>query len=242
MSVMDMLRRFFKPTPEEKAEKLRRRIVNMYGQTDERRYALTQLHDLGPELAPNRLIERFTCKCENGTVDAEEKEYTKTLLVDIGAASVEPLKDFLRNNDKDFSWPYRTLCELISHQDLVKFLVELLESIGPEYVRDPERKEQLMLELKSFNEEEIKLAILPYLGDDNETIRFVSADTVIAHAHPKGIEALAKRLTEESSQRVITIIASAFRDNSWTIPEEIRESVSEKLPSEFRINAKGVIL
>ena len=242
MSLIDALRRFFKPTPEEKAEKLRKRIINMYGQSDERRYALTQLHDLGPELAPIRLIERFTCKCENGAYDNDEKEYTKTLLVDLGEPAVEPLKNYLRNNDKDFSWPYNTLRELIPHKELVDFLVELLETIGPEYVRDPERKEQLMLNLKSFDEESIKIAILPYLGDDNETIRFVAADTVIAHAHPKGIEALAHRLTEETSQRVMTSIATAFRDNNWVVPEDIRDAVSEKLPQEFRLNAKGIIL
>ena len=242
MSLIDTLRRFFKPTPEEKAEKLRKRIVNMYGHVDDRRYALAQLHDLGPELAPSRLIERFTCKCENGTVDAEEKEYTKDLIVDLGKASVAPLKDFLRTNDKDFSWPYKTLSELVSHDELVEFMVELLNTIGPDYVRFPERKEQMMLVLKSFNEESIKLAILPYLADDDETIRFVAADTVIAHEHPKGIEALTKRMVEESSQRVLTLIATAFRDKGWTIDESMRESVGEHLPAEFRINPKGMII
>ena len=242
MSFLDAIRRFFKPTPEEKAEKLRKRVTQMFGHPEDRQYALQQLHDMGPELAPPRLIERFTCKCENGTIDADEKEMTKNYLVDLGRASVEPLKTFLRENDKDFSWPYRTLTELLSHEELVEFLVELLNSIGPEYVRDPERKEQLMLTLKSFDEEAIKLAILPYLNDDNETIRFVAADTVIAHAHPKGIEELAKRMAEETSQRAVTLIATAFRDNGWVVDESLREQVSQNLPSDFRLNSKGVIL
>ena len=131
MSFFDAIRRFFAPTPAEKAEKLRRRIVNMYGHTEDRKYALGQLHDLGPTLAPKCLIERFTCRCENGTVDADEKAYTKQLLLDLGAPCVEPLKKFLLNNDKDFSWPFRTLSDLISHEELVEFIVELLNSIGP---------------------------------------------------------------------------------------------------------------
>ena len=242
MSFFDAIRRFFNPTPEEKAEKLRRRITNMYGHPDDRRYALQQLFSLDAHLAAPRLIERFTCHCENGTVDADEKELTKNFLVELGEPAIEPLKQFLRNNDKDFSWPYRTLSELVSHDDLVDFLVELLEKIGPDYVRDPERKEQLMLTLKSFSEDRIKLGVLPYLADDNETIRFVTADTVIEHAHPEGIKALSARLAEETSQRVLTLIATAFRDKEWIVDEAYRERVKETLPSEFRLNPKGQIL
>ena len=242
MSFLDAIRRFFKPTPKEKAEKLRKRILNMYGHPDDRRYAIDQLASLGPELAPEPLIERFTVRCENGTVDSDEKQLVKTYLVNLGQASIAPLKKYLLNNDKDFNWPYRTLADLLTHEELVEFIVELLNTIGPEYVRDPERKEQLMLILKSFKEESICKAILPYLGDQNETIRFVTADTVIEQSHPDGIAALAKRLTEESSQRVLTLIATAFRDKEWKVDEDLRSAVSEKLPDGFRINDKGVIL
>lgn len=242
MSVMDAVRRFFKPTPEEKAEKWRKRVVNMYGHPDDRRYAIQQLFEMGPDYAPKRLIERFTCHCENGTVDSEEKQYVSNLLVNLGEPSVQPLKEFLRNNDKDFGWPYRTLRDLISHDELVKFVCELLDSIGPEYVRDPERKEQLMLEVKSFKEECVCKGVLPYLGDDNETIRFVTADTVIEQAHEDGIRALSERLGVETSQRVLDLIATAFRDKNWTVDEAHREAVKEHLPSSFRMNSKGVIL
>ena len=242
MSFFDALRRFFNPTPAEKAEKFRKKVINMYGHPDDRRYAIVELSKLGPELAPKPLIERFTCRCENGTVDADEKQLVKELLCNLGAASIEPLKNFLRHNDKDFNWPYRTLHDLIAHDELVKFLVELLETIGPEYVRDPERKEQLMLVLKSFKEESICKAILPYLGDDNETIRFVTADTVIEQAHEDGIKALSERLTLEESQRILTLIATAFRDKGWAIDPAFRDSVPGNLPSEFRMNDKGIIL
>ena len=242
MSFWDVIRRFFKPTPEEKAEKLRKRIVNMYGHTEDRRYALVQLHDLGPELAPRRLIARFTCHCENGTIDADEKQYTSSLLIDLGRPAVEPLKQFLKHNDKDFNWPYRTLAELVDHEELVGFLVELLNTIGPEYVRDPERKEQLILTVKSFDEDDIAKAVLPYLADDNETIRFVTADTVIAHARPEGIKALSKRLATEESQRILNLIATAFRDKEWRVDPEFKDAVAERIPANFRVNDKGAIL
>lgn len=243
MSFGEALRRFFKPTPEEKAEKLKAKIMNMYGQTADRRYYLEQLAALGPQLAPQNLIMRFTAHCDNGTNDAEEKELTMQLLINLGNASVEPLKKFLRTHDKDFNWPYRTLEQLISHEDLTAFVLELLNTIGPDYVRNPERKEQLMLVVKRFkDEDDIGHAVLPYLNDDNETIRFVAADTVIVHAHDYGIEALAERFATESSQRVLNLISEAFRDNTWIVPEPCREAVASHLPSGMRINDKGLII
>lgn len=242
MSFIDTLRKIFKPTPEEKADKLKAKITNVYGQTADRMYALDQLAALGPELAAPRLILRFTTHCDNGTNDADEKEHTKDLLVALGEASVEPLKNFLRKHDKDFNWPYRTLSELINHAELVKFLVELLDSIGPDYVRNPERKEQLILVIKNFNEDEIGHSVLPYLGDDNETIRFVAAGTVIAHAHDYGIAALAARFADESSQRILNLIAEAFRSNEWIVPDASREAVAAHLPNGMRLNDRGVIV
>ncbi len=242
MSFIDALRRFFKPTPEEKAEKLKAKITDMYGQTADRRYYLEQLYKLGPELAPKRLIMRFTRTCDNSTNDQEEKELTKQLLVALENASIEPLKDFLSKNDKDFNWPYRTLKELISQEEMTQFLVHLLNTIGPEYVRNPERKEQLILVIKSYDNDEIGHAVLPYLKDDNETIRFVAAQTILEQGHDYSIDALADRFDKESSGRVLTLIAEAFRAKEWTIPEEKREAVSNHLPSGMRLNSSGVIV
>ena len=242
MSIKDALRRFFKPTPEEKADKLQAKITNMYGQTADRRYYLDQLASMGPDLAPKRLITRFTVRCDNGTNDADEKEMTKCLLIGLGRASVDPLKDFLRKHDKDFNWPYRTLESLVTRQELTDFVVELLNTIGPDYVRNPERKEQLMLIVKSFHDDAVGKAILPYLGDDNETIRFVAADAVITHGHDYGIEALAKRFGVETSQRVLTLIAESFRDKSWIVPEACRENVKDNLPPGMRMNSAGAIV
>lgn len=242
MSIADTLRRFFKPTPEEKADKLQKRIMNMYGQTADRRYYLGQLFAMGPEYAPTRLILRFTSQCENSTIDEEEKKLTRDLMVDLGEPSVAVLKQFLSTRNQCFNWPYRTLAELISREELIEFLLELLESIGPEYVRDTERKEQLMLIIKDFKDERLAIAMLPYLGDDNETIRFLAADTAIGFAQKDGIQALAKRIALESSQRVQTLILEAFRDNAWVVDESERAKVSEKLPAGFRLNNKGVIV
>ena len=197
---------------------------------------------MGPEYAPSRLILRFTAQCENSTVDGEEKALTRDLLIDLGDASVVVLKQFLSTRDKVFNWPYRTLAELITREELIDFLLGLLESIGPEYVRDTERKEQLMLAIKGFEDERLGTAMLPYLCDDNETIRFLAADTAIALGQENGIKALAERISVEPSQRVLTLILEAFRNKAWVIDEASTAQISAHLPANFRLNNKGIIV
>ncbi|MFA5624402.1 MAG: hypothetical protein WC966_05035 [Bradymonadales bacterium] len=237
MGIFDKLKAIFKPTPEQKAERLLARISNMYSQTQDRQYYLHQTRELGGELAAKNLIRRFTCTCENSTVDADEKELTMQLLLSLGQDAVEPLKHHLFHNDKDFNWPYRTLAQIIDEAELISFLIEILEEIGPEYVRDPERKEQIMLIAKSFDSEPLAKAILPYLGDDNETIRFVAADSAIAHAYPFNIEALSERLALEESQRVIAHIADAFKTNGWTVSPCNREEITSRLPQAYKLRS-----
>lgn len=241
MGFLDSIKVFLKPTPEQKADRLLGRITNMYSQTQDRQYYLCQLRDLGGELAARRLIRRFTCTCENGTVDADEKELCMKLLVSLGQDSVEALKLHLSHNDKDFNWPYRTLAQLISREELVAFMVQILEEIGPEYVRDPERKEQIMLISKGYEEESLARAILPYLGDDNETIRFVAADASIEHGNPFDIEALSERLAIEDSQRVLRHIAEAFKAKGWEIKPCDREKITARLPHGFSLTAQNSI-
>ena len=50
------------------------------------------------------------------------------------------------------------------------------------------------------------------------------------------------RLIEEKSQRVLVLIATAFRDKAWKIDEARLERVRENMPSDFRINDKGLVI
>ena len=216
--IKDGLRRTYRPTPEEKIEARAARVTNMYGQKDERRYAMYQLCQTGGHAGAVALMRRFQRKCENTTVDFEEKELCSDYLIEMGEDAVEPVKDFLRENDTEFNWPFRSLKGLIDDEALLLFIIELLESIGPDYVRDPERKEQLMLTAKSYKDERLARALLPYLADDNETIRFVACDSAIEHGYDFDVSALGERLFVEESQRILTHIAEAFKRNSWVVP------------------------
>lgn len=220
-----------------KAEK---KITNMYIQRGDRQYFLGMLRDEGTDAAARALTKRFTCSCDNTTVDRDEKELTAHLLVEMGGTALEPVKDYIRNYDSGVNWPFRALRRMLEQDALVDFLVEVLESIGPDYVREPERKEQLVLIAKDFPEERLTRALLPYLDDDNETIRYVAAETVIHHATQGDAEVarkpLSDRLVEEISTRVTAHIARAFAEHGWVYePTDPAVDPAQFVPDGFKL-------
>lgn len=218
----------------QKIARAEKKILNMYLQAPDRQYYLHQLRELGGEDAARTLIRRFTVSCENTTIDRDEKELTCLFLVEMGNDAIGPLKQYLRHNDQCVNWPFRALRDLLTKEQLIEFLAEVLDSIGPEYVRDPERKEQLVLTAKEFEDERIGRAVLPYLDDDNETIRFIAAETVVTHGFDFAIPELWARFAKEDSQRIKALIARAFVDKGWVI-EDV-PNVEPHLPSGFAFN------
>lgn len=221
-----------------KAEK---KILNMYLQANDRQYFLDVLRQDGSEEAARALLKRFTCSAENHTIDRDEKAMTCDFLVKMGQTAVPPIKEYLLTYETGVNWPFRALKSLLTAEDLVGFLVEVLETIGPQYVREPERKEQLVLTAKEFPEERVTQAVLPYIDDHNETIRFLAVDTLLTHNFEDLVkEALEERFIEEDSQRVLQHLADGFVERGWACANP--EAVAEHLPDGYRINDTGKIL
>lgn len=221
-----------------KIVKAEQKITNMFIQAADRQYFLDQLRADGSQDAARVLLKRFASQCENLTVDRDEKEMTCHFLVAMGEFAVDPIKDYLRRNDEFVNWPLRALRELLSPDDFTLFITELLTKIGPDYVRHPERKEQLILLAKSLSSPDVTRSLLPYVTDHNETIRFLAVDTLIHFADPIATEPLIEALPEEESQRVITRVLDGLASLQWTIPEPLRATLKAKLSHPFYLSAE----
>ena len=111
------------------------------------------------------------------------------------------------------------------------------------YRRNPEKKRELMLRAAEFQDRELAEQLVRFLEDDNETIRFLAVDAVMAQDEDDlAEEPLRERLRVEDSLRVVQKITDIFVDNpGWTIPEEDREEVEVGLPDGFGVHKKGHI-
>jgi hypothetical protein len=131
---------FLSGSPEKRIKSLQKKATEKYGPPENRQAAIDKLLDMKTPEAISALLMRFTVNSEPSITDAEEKEYTFKSLLEMGEKAIEPLKAFVRRSDVATSWALKMLRQLISEQDLVTLIIEVLEKLGPEYTRDPEKK------------------------------------------------------------------------------------------------------
>ncbi len=236
----------------EKAEqrrikKLKKTLTNMYTQPSERQYAIQQLREIGTPEAIQALLARFEDTGPNHTTDADEKEYVYSVLVDLGRRGdtdvVEIVEDHLKEIEENINWPLKVVSDLISYEDMADFVTELLAASDIGYRINPEKKQELMLRAAEFEDRQLCEQLVRFLEDDNETIRFLAVDAVMAQDEDDLVEEpLCERLRIEDSIRVVQKITEIFADHpGWKIPEEAREDVEVGLPDGYGIHKKGHI-
>jgi hypothetical protein len=119
--------------------KLAKKVTERYGPPENRQKAIAQLGELGTPEALETLCLRFTVRVDPGITDDEEKETTRGLLVDAGAAAIAPLEKFVTEHDDGIAWGLRILAELAPERVLGAVVGEL-SRLGRIYTRDPEKK------------------------------------------------------------------------------------------------------
>lgn len=222
-----------------KLVKLEKKILNMYLQPQDRQYYLDQLRqesdkEHGHE-AIMTLMKRFTCKTDNNTVDRDEKKMVYEFLVGMGPLAIEPVKEFLRQNEEGINWPFKALTELLPRKELLDFLVEMFEEhMSPDYARNPERKEQMVLLARDFaSEERVARAVVPYLDDHSENIRFHAVETLLANGSDWLKEPLQERIVEDDSIRITTKLCDAFVEKLWEVDDV--DAIEAVLPDDYKV-------
>ena len=246
MGFLDFL--FDKETKERrKYAKLRKTLTNMYVQPSERSYAIQQLRDLATEEAVDVLLARYGDNAPNTTVDIEEKEYVYDVLVLLGQETdvdvVGVVREHLRNTEENVNWPMKVLSDLLDFEEFTTFLAELLSDCTTDYVQNPEKKQELILRATEIKDEAVAKALVRFLADANETIRFLAVTACLAQERDDLYEdTFIDLLEDEESIRIVNKLVEAFYDRpEWKIPEEQREAVERALPEEYGIHNKGHI-
>ena len=155
--------------------KLGRKVTEKYGPPENRQKAIDQLCDLGTPGALATLCLRFTVRAEPGITDDEEKESARRGLVEAGADAVEPIREFLRQQEEGIAWGLRALAEIVPADQLLDVVTKELARLAGEYSRDPEKKLTLLTWLTEHHAEArpagIDGPLLPLLEDFSDDVR-----------------------------------------------------------------------
>jgi hypothetical protein len=211
MGMLDFLFGDKQAQQSKKLESLRKKLTNIWMQPPDRYQAADQLLELASPEAVRALLERFKVNISNTTYDIEEKQYLCDRLVTLGEPVVEIIKEAVRKEEIQVNWPMRVLEDLLPSADMAAFIQELLASMTLDYMRDPEKKEQLILRATTYKDfEELAREVARFAADDNEGIRFQTVSQVVTRDTDWAAEALRKNLRVEDSGRVMALSCQWF--------------------------------
>lgn len=167
-------------------QKLAKKLTERYGPPENRQKAIAQLGELGTPDALQTLCLRFTVRVEPGITDDEEKDTTRSILVEAGEVAVGPIERFVTEHDDGIAWGLQALAELAPAQ-VLGVVVRELTRLGRIYTRDPDKKLVLLKWLTEHHagagSAEVEPALLPLLEDFSDDVR-ISATRALAALAP----------------------------------------------------------
>ncbi len=227
------------------------RVANKRAQAPDRFTSIEYFAQLRTAEAREALVARFTYSVEPTITDADEKDACFDAVVSAGDASIEPARRFLRRA-QSLSWPLRILAALRPDPEFVGEVCAFLASFDTEYEKNPERKTQAISTLAERRDPAIAPAVLRFLEDRNEPVRFHAVACLLAQFDAEAPEpaegtesdrarqALLDRLVREESVRVRVAIAEGVARVEWNV-RGYREKVEAALPPGFLVERSGVI-
>ncbi|HQR28985.1 MAG TPA: HEAT repeat domain-containing protein [Anaeromyxobacteraceae bacterium] len=192
-------------------KKLGQKITQKWGPAENRQKAIEQLGELGTEAALKTLCLRFTIRAEVGIQDDEEKEQTRAILVAAGPRALGPVREFLAEQESGVAWGLRVLASLAPAPEVLGTVLSLLQKLGQEYSRDPEKK----LVLLSWLREHPDLATLePASGPSLEAAVFPLLEDFVDDVRIGAVRALTVAPPTDASREALIALLLRDRDNA----------------------------
>ncbi|KAB2888704.1 MAG: hypothetical protein F9K40_20280 [Kofleriaceae bacterium] len=164
---------------EKNLQKLIGKATNKLAQQADRWAALEKLREDGSEDALFGLCKRFAITSGNMVEDQQEKTWVVDVLVAKGQPVLPPLRRFMKNAAQ-LSYALQVLERVATKEQALEAVDALLADEPPGYVRDPERKLDVirwMTEWKAGRPETFD-RMLPYVGDFDQNVRVAAVDGI----------------------------------------------------------------
>ena len=215
------------------------RVANKRAQAYDRWESIQALAQIRSKESVEALLPRFTFYVEPSITDQEEKDAVFNALVEAGAVAIDPVSAFMRKAES-ISWAIKILDKVAPPDLVIGRLLELLATMDTEYERDPERKNQILTTLAERKDPRIEPAVVRFLGDMNETVRFNTVAVLSAQeAIASQAQAIIACLCTEDSVRVRNRILDALATAGVSVsPQE--EQVKARLTQHYTLDARGV--
>lgn len=220
--------------------RLERLVGNKLSQNIDRQESIRTLCGMGTRESAAILLKRFNWMLDPSITDQEEKESCVAGIVAAGNAALEPIRSYTKRAES-LMWPIKALKQILSGEALTEELLSMLDQFDTEYVRNVEPKVQLITELADHPTPDVRVALLPFLQDASEPVRFQTTTSLFAIGDAESTAGLVSALEGEESRRVKNRITQGLSERGWPIPEALREACARSLPDGFRLDGDRLV-
>jgi len=235
----------FSSSPEKKIEKTKKVMLNEHHQAQVRQGAIYDLMHNEHPAAIDALVERLGVSMRDTIQNEKEQGWVHDILVDrCKEKAIEPLKGYIRENLL-ISKAILALRELISEEDLIEFLCEVLSSYDPKDHRSVDARQNLVDALGDLEESPLAV-LLPYTLDHSDDVRVkvinVIRERISASRGDEGesAKALIEALTDPfASGRTMRAAGKALVDLKLNVAS-FAEPIAEL--EEFALSADGQLI
>ncbi|HZH12753.1 MAG TPA: HEAT repeat domain-containing protein [Archangium sp.] len=225
----------------EKALKLKSKVTQKYGDPATRQKALQQLGEMKIPEAVTVLLHRYTITVEPLTTDADEKEHVFELIKSFDKDAVAPVTEFLRKNEQATSWSLRILESLLPESEVVTIVVDTLNSLSAQYMRDPEKKVVLLHYVTGKQDPRIPSAVLPHLDDMADEVKIAALKALGPQKHEPAREPILRLLTSgDTGRRVQTAALGALQESGFGV-QGYREKVEALMNEPYYLDGSGLV-
>lgn len=217
-------------------------VTNPYVQSADRYHAMEQLLADGSEAALVGIFRRFTIVSTKSIEDEEEKGWAYRQLSGLGTKVLPAARAFCLEHD-NVAWALRIIEDVASEAEEWEILDALLERHPPGYERDPKKKLQILTHLADIDDPKVAEALVGYLADADEGVRFFAAEQVLdigdeAQSKAQLIERLCH--PDEDSVRLRTKILDGLAERAWDVSADA-ERIRPRLGNEHELRAGKVV-
>ncbi|MFT7580468.1 MAG: hypothetical protein ACI9MR_002139 [Myxococcota bacterium] len=225
-----------------KVDRLKKRMMNQWGQASERQRAMHMLADIGDEEALAVLLQRFTFRIEGGITDEEEKQLGYDLLVSSGQRAIQPIETFVASNDGVY-WPLKAFKEIAGTEQAVDCLLRALDSAEQVSIRVNEHRSQLVSNLRDFPHPRILERLRLLCHDPDDDVRIMAIDALLTYGEEEAKPVIADRLTNpDETNRIKSVVYEQLVGLGWSLAtwrEQLEEA--DLVPGHYRLGPNGAV-
>lgn len=198
------------------------RIRDKHAQSMDRQASMEALDADGSPEAIVGLLGRFSMRYDKTIEDEQEKNWVYERCKARGDTIVSSLRTYLLSTET-MSFGLRLLSEMDDLNKVWPVVEELCARHDNTYTRDPAPKSQLVHFLGEFKDERAGRALLPYLEDVDENVRFTAIEGLFEHGKAEvAFAPLLEHLQKpnEESRRIKRRILEGLAEHCWELGKE----------------------